>query len=62
MNSIKIYQSRQGKLYLKKENEKKLLLFICLLQNPTLEDIRKNINWKKKIELTTLIDNIEEED
>jgi len=48
---MSVYQSKSGRLYLKREDELMLILLKCLVLNPTTKEVLKPHNWKTTIVL-----------
>jgi len=55
---MSVYQTKSGMIYVKKESmdKKVLVLLMCLMLNPTKEELLNPENWKEKIVLTKIYD------
>ena len=53
---IAVYQSKQGRLYLKKEEARLLTLLVCLQLNPTKQELLNPSYWKETIVLEKIYD------
>ena len=51
-----VYQSKQGRLYIKKEEAQLLILLVCLQLNPTKKELLDPYNWKETIVLEKIYD------